>query len=82
MKRKEIIETRTGLQLKELSKGAKHEVGKTYYCGYWRQTYEVIDLKNNTGDWRDLSVTCKWQDGHTNSHCTALDIKQDFEVIR
>lgn len=75
-------ERRTGLKLKELKKGAKHKVGKTYYCGYWGQTYEVLDYTENTGDWRGWSVTCKWQDGRVNSHCTTLDVRQDFEVMQ
>ena len=82
MNMKEIIENRTGLQLKELDKNPKYEIGKTYYCGYWQQSYEVLDYTENTGDWRGWSVTCKWDDGHINDHCTSLNNKYDFEVIK
>jgi len=78
---KEIIENRTGLKLRELPKGTKYEVGKVYYCGYWQQTYTVLALVENTGDWRGWSVTCKWQDGHINSHSTSLQHGKDFEVL-
>lgn len=79
---KELIEARTGLRLEQLIKGAKHEVGKTYYCGYWGQTYEVLEVIENTGDWRGWSVKCKWDDGKINTHCTALDYRKDFLVLQ
>jgi hypothetical protein len=56
-----------------------HEVGKTYYCGYWQQTYTVIDAKE--GGCFGWSVVCKWQDGETNCHSTSLIPGRDFEVI-
>jgi hypothetical protein len=82
LKLKSIIEAGTGLKLQELPQNAKHEVGKVYYCGYWHQTYEVLALNENTGDWRGWEVTCKWQDGHTNEHCTSLTPGKDFLVIQ
>lgn len=79
---KEIIEKRTGLKLQQLPKGAKHEVGKTYYCGYWNETYEVVGYNDNTGDWRGWEVACIWGDGKITKHCTALDSRKDFIVIK
>ena len=81
---KTIIEKRTGLKLqdipKKVNKFGGHEVGKTYYCGYWQQTYTVLEAKE-VSDWRGWSVLCKWQDGKTNSHSTSLQPGRDFEVI-
>jgi hypothetical protein len=80
---REIIEKRTGLKLKNLPKKVGkfggHEVGKTYYCGYWRQTYTVLEA--NEGGCFGWSVLCKWQDGETNCHSTSLIPGKDFEVI-
>jgi hypothetical protein len=80
---KEIIEKRTGLKLKGLPKKVGkyggHEVGKTYFCGYWRQTYTVIEAKE--GGCFGWSVVCKWQDGGINSHSTSLKPGKDFEVV-
>lgn len=80
---REIIERRTGLKLKDLPKKngkfGGHEVGKTYYCGYWQQTYTVMEVKE--GGCFGWSVLCKWQDGHANSHSTSLQPGRDFEVI-
>ena len=78
---KQIIENRTGLKLKELNKNAKHEMGKTYYNGYWCDTYTVIDYTENTNDWMLWRATCEWSDGHITTHCTSLDYRYDFEVI-
>ncbi len=81
---KEIIERRTGLKLKDLPKTLNefggHEVGKTYYCNYWQQTYKVIEIcKSEVWGW---IVVCKWQDGRITSHCTSLKPGKDFEVLK
>jgi hypothetical protein len=53
----------------------KHEMGKTYFCNYWRQYYTVIDIKNTAcGEY----YVCKWEDGHINSHCTQLEEYRDI----
>lgn len=79
---RKMLEQRTGLKLKNLlkknGKFGGHEVGKTYYCGYWQQTYTVIKAVENEHGW---AVVCKWQDGSTNSHSTSLIPGRDFEVI-
>lgn len=79
---KDIVERNTGLKLKKLQKGAKHEKGKFYFNGYWQDTYEVLDYTEDTGNWMRWSATCKWSDGHITTHCTDLDIRSDFEIIK
>jgi hypothetical protein len=80
---REIFEKLSGLKLQQLPKKngkfGGHEVGKTYYCGYWRQTYKVIDIKQ--GGNFGWAVVCEWQDGSKNSHSTSLIPGRDFEVI-
>ena len=82
---KELIEKRIGLKLKDITaKDIKqfggHRIGKKYYCDYWGQTYEVLDIKpDDIFGWK---VVCKWQDGHVNEHSTMLRPGKDFEVIR
>jgi hypothetical protein len=80
---RKMLEQRTGLKLQQLPKKngkyGGHEVGKTYYCGYWQQTYTVVEA--NEGGCFGWSVLCKWQDGHTTSHSTSLLPNKDFEVI-
>jgi len=80
---KQIIEVRTGLKLvdipKKVNKFGGHEVGKKYYCGYWQQVYEVLEIKESpVWGW---VVVCKWDDGRINSHCTSLQSRRDFEVL-
>ncbi len=78
---KEIYEKIYNLKLKALPEGAKYEVGKTYFCGYWRQIYEVLEYQENVPIW-GWEVTVKWQDGRVRKHSTALMPGQDFEVIK
>ena len=73
---REVVEKRTGLKL---AKATKHEVGKTYYCGYWATTYKVLSIKKHD-IWGEV-YECLWADGDTNTHATKLDPKNDFEVI-
>lgn len=81
---REIIEKRTGLKLRDIPKKVNqyggHEVGKKYYCGYWNQVYEVLEVKEYN-DWRGWSVVCKWDDGRINEHSTRLWHGKDFEVV-
>jgi hypothetical protein len=55
-----------------------HELGKTYFCAYWRKSYTVLQIHDKSG-WMDWAVTVKWEDGSQTTHCTALD-KRDYEV--
>lgn len=54
-----------GFEAVPLPRGAKHELGKTYWCSYWQTWYTVLYVDGST-------VTCHWEDGHTNTHCTSL----------
>jgi len=76
-----VVAQRTGLKLQKLPKNAKHEQGKTYYNGYWQQTYTVTEYTENTGNWMSWSATCEWQDGHITTHCTSLDPMRDYLVL-
>ena len=69
---------------RQIKKNGGHEVGKKYYCGYWQQVYEVLEVISvpaGRGDTCGWQVTCKWQDGEINSHCTNLEPGRDFEVL-
>jgi hypothetical protein len=78
--RKARIEAKTGLSLIELPKNAKHEVGKTYYSGYWGITYKVLSYEEKPESWMRYIVTCQWEDGRITKHCTDLNYKEDFMV--
>ena len=57
-------------------------VGGRYYCGYWQDEYTVTAIDAETpcgspGPW----FTVVWSDGHSTTHCTAWDAKQD-RVVR
>ncbi|HWR19677.1 MAG TPA: hypothetical protein VN608_08640 [Clostridia bacterium] len=54
-----------GFEAVPLPRGAIHELGKTYWCSYWQTWYTVLYVDGST-------VTCHWEDGHTNTHCTSL----------
>ena len=79
--RLKAMETKTGLKLEALPKGATHQVGKTYYDSYWGQTYEVLDFKILANHWMEWVVTCRWKDGRITRHCTSLDPESDFLVL-
>lgn len=50
-------------------------VGGRYLCGYWQDSYEVLAINGaGTPCW---SITVRWSDGHTGTHCTAWDSKRD-----
>lgn len=76
MRRKELIEKRTGLKLKETE---KYEKGKTYYCSYWNSTFEVLDIIPNE-IWKE-EYKCLWSNGRITTHTTKLDPEKDYEVI-
>jgi hypothetical protein len=78
---KRIREQQYNLKLAFLPDNPKYEVGNTYFCEYWRQTYKVLGYTENTNDWRGWCVTVQWQDGEINSHSTSLNKDQDFLVV-
>lgn len=56
----------------------KHELGKTYYIGYWNTTYKVIDILPD--DVSGESYKCLWKNSRVTIHSTSLDPKRDYEV--
>lgn len=74
---REVVEKRTGLQLKNAK---QFEVGKKYYIGYWQKTLEVLETKQNAIYGTVHKV--KWNDGTININSTRLDNKNDFEIIQ
>jgi NDP-sugar pyrophosphorylase family protein len=77
---KDVMEKRHGLKLAVLPENAKHEVGKTYFSGYWQQTYTVLEYREQPEIWQRWSVKVRWQDGEISNHSTALDPYKDFLV--
>lgn len=83
---KALIEKQYGLKLADIPKPTRktkyggHEAGKKYFCGYWRQVYEVLDVQE-VNDWRQWIAVCRWQDGRIDTHSTTLVPGKDFEVI-
>lgn len=61
-----------------MRKKLKHEVGKTYYIGYWHTTYKVLEILPSEifGE----KYKCLWADGSISTHCTQLDPRNDYEV--
>ena len=57
-----------------------YEKGKTYFCWYWHEYFEVIDVLHDVPIW-GTEYVCKWEDGHINKHATAPDRKWDFEIV-
>jgi hypothetical protein len=66
-----------GFKVIPLQENAKHELGKTYWSGYWLRWYKIIDVEKND---RVTYVTAQWDDGHTTRHCTSLDVYRDYEL--
>ena len=55
------------------------QVGGRYFCGYWQQEYVVLGLRTEPrSTW---SITVRWADGITGTHCTSWDPRAD-RVIR
>ena len=66
-------------RLTPLQQGAKHELGRTYLCGYWHRTYTVTAIHTDVPVW-GTTVTCLWEDGETTTHCTPLDPRCDYLI--
>lgn len=49
------------------------EVGKEYFCGYWRKHYTVLAFGEHT-------ITVRWQNGKVATHMTAWDQGRDLLV--
>ena len=77
---KNNLEKWHNLKLEILPKNSTYEIGKTYFSGYWRESYKVINYEHLPENWMGYKVTTLWQDGRTTSHCTDLK-EDDFLVI-
>jgi hypothetical protein len=75
---REAMETQ-GFQVKPLPKDAKHEVNKTYWCGYWCKLYTVLETETN--EYGIHLVKVYNHDGRIVTHGTSLDPRRDYEVI-
>ncbi|BBX09480.1 hypothetical protein [Mycolicibacterium aichiense] len=49
-------------------------VGGTYFSGYWRMEYVVLEM-DTVGDLTWFTVG--WQDDRITTHCTAWDPRRD-----
>ena len=67
-------------EFRPIDKTKGFEVGKTYFCGYWHEAFEVLEIERNVPIW-DTVYFVKWEDGHTNAHSTEPDYRRDFEII-
>jgi len=74
---KSNMERMYNLKLSELPSNALYEVGKIYFCGYWKKTFKVLESLNTV---YGQLVKCQWSDGEINAHSTALT-ENDFLVI-
>ena len=61
--------------------GMTYEVGSTYWCGYWEQSYQVLSVQHDVPIWQD-TVTIRWEDGREVEHSTSLDSKWDAKLVR
>lgn len=71
---------REHFDIKPIDKKAKYEVGKEYWCGYWSQSYEVEKVNYEDNNLKGVLVL--WDDGRKTAHCTPLDPKWDYEIVR
>lgn len=74
-----VMRRMPGARLTPLSAGAKHELGRTYLCGYWHQTYTVEAIDHDVPVW-GTTVTVLWEDGRTTTHSTPLDPRCDYLI--
>ena len=60
----------------------KYKVGQWYWCGYWQKAYKVLQANYYTVQGKPYleSVTVKWEDGSTGTHCTRLDPGHDYKL--
>lgn len=57
----------------KLRRGAKIEIGKTYWFFKFQKWYKVLDI-NGT------QITIQWQNGEINERRMSLDIYKDYEL--
>ena len=70
-----------GLKPMELADGAVHEVGKKYWCGYWRYCYEVLAVSfYRNGCLKKVDI--RLEDGTVRSHSTPLTPGSDYVFVQ
>jgi hypothetical protein len=57
------------------------KVGSRYYCGYWGQEYDVLNIETGRTDWPAWRIKIRWEDGRETWHSTAWDPDRD-RVVR
>ena len=67
-----------GCTFKAIEKG--FEKNHVYFCGYWHESFKVIDIEYNVPIWKTL-YTVQWENGNVSKHSTAPDRKFDFEIV-
>lgn len=77
-KLKQLHENKHNIELDYIKENEIHEIGSTYFNGYWREMYTVTDIKNNGSR---TFITVLWSDNRTTTHSTSLDHLKDFKVI-
>lgn len=75
---KQHHENKHNIELDYIKENETHEIGSTYFNGYWNEVYTVTDIKIN-GSWTFITVL--WSDNRTATHSTSLDHLKDFKVI-
>ena len=72
---KQQHENKHNIKLAYIKQNEMHEVGSTYFNGYWKEIYTVTDITING------VITVLWSDGRSATHSTKLDHLKDFKVI-
>lgn len=72
---KQLHENNHNIKLSYIKQNEIHEVGSTYFNGYWREIYTVTDIQING------VITVLWSDNRSTTHSTKLDHNKDFKVI-
>ena len=72
---KQMHESKHNIELAYIKHNEMHEVGSTYFNGYWKEIYTVTDITSNG------VITVLWSDNRTTTHSTKLDHLKDFKVI-
>ena len=57
-----------------MKKALGFEVGKTYYCGYWRKKHFIREIREHP---IYPEIVSEWEDGHITIHSTTFDKRRD-----
>ena len=75
---KQHHENKHNIELDYIKENETHEIGSTYFNGYWKEIYTVTDIQINGSR---TFITVLWSDNRTATHSTSLDHLKDFKVI-